>query len=56
MKKNVTTVGVLGYSMSTIAPEIAPEIGSRTPFIYPEVAQDYIMKLRSTNDPTADAK
>jgi hypothetical protein len=51
-KKNVTTVGVLGYSMSTIA----PEIGSKTPFIYPDVAQDYISKLRIANDPNVDAK
>ena len=55
-KERDNSGSVLGYSMSTIAPEIAPEIGSRTPFIYPEVAQDYIMKLRSTNDPNADAK
>ena len=51
-KKNVTTVGVLGYSMSTIA----PEIGSKTPFVYPDVAQDFISKLRNANDPNADAK
>ena len=51
-KKNLTTVGVLGYSMSTIA----PEIGSKTPFIYPDVAQDYISKLRNANDPNVDAK
>mgnify|MGYP006157597089 CR=1 FL=1 len=51
-KKNVTTVGVLGYSMSTIT----PEIGSKTPFIYPVVAQDYISKLRNANDPNVDAE
>ena len=51
-KKNVTTVGVLGYSMSTIA----PEIGSITPFIYPDVAQDFILKLTNANDPNAGAK
>jgi hypothetical protein len=51
-KKNMTTVGVLGYSMSTIA----PEIGSKTHFIYPDVAQDFISKLRNANDPNADAK
>jgi len=48
----VTTVGVLGYSMSTIV----PEIGSRTPFIYPDVSQDFILKLTNANDRNADAK
>eukprot|EP00956_Cyclotella_meneghiniana_P023507 scaffold45852_cov83-Cyclotella_meneghiniana.AAC.1 len=51
-KKNVTTVGALGYSMSTIA----PEIGSRTPFIYPEVAAEYIKKMRDSNDRNINAK
>lgn len=44
--------GALGYTMSTIA----PEIGSRTPFIYPDVANEYISKMRKSNDPHMDAK
>eukprot|EP00956_Cyclotella_meneghiniana_P028945 scaffold68869_cov96-Cyclotella_meneghiniana.AAC.1 len=42
-KKMLTTVGILGYSMSTVA----PEIGSGTPFIYPDVAEKYIEKINS---------